>query len=179
MHNGALRNLEMVVNHYNQLPIEILDSMLYFNSMDPRLRPNGNLQNLNLTQAERDALVAFLLTLTGSEVYTDPRWSDPFDSNGNLNILNSTLSIEEDLWEEDELEAIQLYPNPTAGELNIDLPAGEYEIRLRDIKGVLLQKLEAQESTQIMMTDYPAGLYFIQLTDPLNNRVKIKKIIKN
>lgn len=179
MHNGALSNLEMVINHYNQLPLEILDSTLYFNSMDPRLRPNGNLQNLNLSQAEKDALVAFLLTLTGSDVYTDPRWSDPFDSNGNLSILNSTLSIEDELWGEHGLAGVQFYPNPTEGELNIDLPEGAYEIKLRDIKGVLLQKLETTASTQLMVTDYPAGLYFIQLTDQLNNRVKIKKIIKN
>jgi cytochrome c peroxidase len=35
-------------------------------------------QQLNLNANEVDAVVAFLKTLTGNAVYTDPRWSDPF-----------------------------------------------------------------------------------------------------
>jgi cytochrome c peroxidase len=46
--------------------------------LDPRLRPNGFGQNLNLNQQEVDAVIAFLKTLTGSAVYTDQKWADPF-----------------------------------------------------------------------------------------------------
>ena len=38
----------------------------------------GNGQNLDLTDQEKAALVAFLKTLSGSSIYTDERWSDPF-----------------------------------------------------------------------------------------------------
>jgi cytochrome c peroxidase len=31
-----------------------------------------------MTQLEVDAVVAFLKTLTGSNVYVDKKWSDPF-----------------------------------------------------------------------------------------------------
>ena len=68
MHNGSLTSLEAVVNHYNQIP-DIQGN----NNLDRRLR--GNLQ---LSQEERTALVAFLRTLSGENIYSDPKWSDPF-----------------------------------------------------------------------------------------------------
>ncbi len=85
MHDGSFKSLIEVINHYDQIEF---DSLVNPN-LDPRLRggPNGTGQNLNLTQQEKDALVAFLGTLTGSNVYTDERWSNPFDEEGNLTII--------------------------------------------------------------------------------------------
>jgi cytochrome c peroxidase len=40
--------------------------------------PNGFGQQLNLTQTEVDAVIAFLKTLSGTDVYTNPKWSNPF-----------------------------------------------------------------------------------------------------
>ncbi|MCR9290470.1 MAG: T9SS type A sorting domain-containing protein [Bacteroidetes bacterium] len=85
MHDGSFTSLMEVINHYDNIDF---DSLINPN-LDPRLRggPNAQGQNLQLTQGEKDALVAFLGTLTGSNVYTDERWSDPFDANGNLTIV--------------------------------------------------------------------------------------------
>ena len=47
-------------------------------NLDPRLKPQGIDMNLNLTREEREAVKAFLRTLAGSAIYTDPKWSDPF-----------------------------------------------------------------------------------------------------
>jgi len=87
MHDGSLLTLMDVINHYNNIPPNPLNT-----NLDPRLNgppgpgpPQG--QNLNLTQAEKDALEAFLLTLSGTAVYTADQWSDPFDSNGNLDLI--------------------------------------------------------------------------------------------
>lgn len=74
MHDSSLNSLAAVVAHYNSIdPTGITN-------LDPRLQgpPGGNGQQLNLTQAEIDALVAFLETLSGSDVYTNSKWSDPF-----------------------------------------------------------------------------------------------------
>jgi len=46
--------------------------------LDPRLRPMGMPQRLNLTGAERAQLDAFVRTLSGSDIYTNVIWSDPF-----------------------------------------------------------------------------------------------------
>ena len=45
------------------------------------------MQNLNLTQTQRDNLVAFLNTLTGTAVYADKKWSSPFDVNDQLSLI--------------------------------------------------------------------------------------------
>ena len=78
MHDGSLATLLDVVDHYDFIPPTP--------NLDNRLGGNNG-QNLNLTQAEKEALVAFMGTLTGSNVYTDERYSNPFDVNGNLTVL--------------------------------------------------------------------------------------------
>ena len=73
MHTGGLAGLTQVINHYDQIqPNQVNDDI------DPRLTPGGIPQNLNMTADERQALIAFLQTLTGENVYTDVKWSDPF-----------------------------------------------------------------------------------------------------
>ena len=77
MHDGSLTSLTAVIDHYDDI-----DIVPGNNNLDNRLRGGGprggNGQNLNLTDQEKAALVAFLRTLSGSNVYTDERWSDPF-----------------------------------------------------------------------------------------------------
>ncbi len=80
MHNGAFDTLGQVIDHYNAIPADN-------SNLDPRLRtPTGGLQNLNLTQQQRNDIVAFLATLGGTNVYTDVRWSTPFDSNDQISL---------------------------------------------------------------------------------------------
>lgn len=73
MHNGVFNNLHQVVAHYNNLLVFQGNS-----NIDPRLTPLGNPQILNLTPDEIDAVVAFLRTLSGQDVYSNPKWSNPF-----------------------------------------------------------------------------------------------------
>lgn len=73
MHTGALKTLQAVIGHYGQIVQAPGNTRL-----DQRLRPNGFGQNLNLNQQEVDAVIAFIKTLTGTAVYTDEKWSDPF-----------------------------------------------------------------------------------------------------
>ncbi len=82
MHDGSLTSLAAVIDHYNQIPLDPRNST----RLNSRLRTSDlkSGQNLQLTQAEKDALIAFLKTLTGAAIYTDARWSSPFDRNGEL-----------------------------------------------------------------------------------------------
>ncbi len=73
MHSAVGTDIMLVINHYNALPPGSDN-----NNLDNRLRPNGNLQRLQLTDEEKNSLVAFLHTLSGNNVYTDTKWSDPF-----------------------------------------------------------------------------------------------------
>ena len=73
MHTGNLATLQTVIGHYgtiNRAPGNT--------NLDPRLMPNGFGQQLNLTATEVNALIAFLKTLSGTNVYVDSKWSSPF-----------------------------------------------------------------------------------------------------
>ena len=84
MHDGSFTTLMEVIDLYDDIPVDDDNT-----NLDNRLSggPGNQGQNLNLTQEEKDALVAFLETLTGSDVYTAEQWSDPFDADGNITIL--------------------------------------------------------------------------------------------
>lgn len=74
MHTGANQTLRAVINHYNTINLNQNQNP----NLDPRLAPNGKGQNLNLTETEINALIAFLQTLSGTNVYVDKKWSNPF-----------------------------------------------------------------------------------------------------
>ena len=74
MHTGFSDDFMDVMDHYDDI------NGNGNNNLDRRLRPMGsNGQDLNMTQAEKDAVFAFIKTLTGNNIYTDEKWSDPFD----------------------------------------------------------------------------------------------------
>ncbi|MFT4666034.1 MAG: cytochrome c peroxidase [Polaribacter sp.] len=91
MHDGSFTTMMDVINLYDDIDVDPANT-----NLDNRLAggPGGNGQNLNLTQTEKDNLEAFLKTLTGVEIYTGEQWSDPFDEDGNITILNSPLPVE-------------------------------------------------------------------------------------
>jgi len=74
MHTGAIVGLRAILNHYNTINLNPAQNP----NLDPRLAPNGIGQKLNLTENEINAVLAFLETLAGNNVYTDKKWSDPF-----------------------------------------------------------------------------------------------------
>jgi cytochrome c peroxidase len=73
-HTGANRTLRAVINHYNTISLNQNQNP----NLDARLAPNRIGQNLNLTETERNALIAFLQTLSGTNVYIDKKWANPF-----------------------------------------------------------------------------------------------------
>jgi len=74
MHDGRFSSLSEVIEHYNS-------GILLGPALDNRLRAPGEGNNplrLNLSQAEKDALEAFIITLNDSVIQNDTRFSDPF-----------------------------------------------------------------------------------------------------
>jgi cytochrome c peroxidase len=73
MHDGRFSTLEQVVEFYNS-------GIVNHPNLSPPLRgPGGLPRRLNLTAAQKAALVAFLKTLTDDSVATDEKFSDPFN----------------------------------------------------------------------------------------------------
>jgi len=80
MHDGSLATIRDVIDHYDDIQAPTTEPPLsdFLNTLDNRLIDGNTPQQLNLTDAEKDQLEAFLLTLTGVSIYTDPKLSDPF-----------------------------------------------------------------------------------------------------
>ncbi len=75
MHDGRFATLEDVLEHYST-------GVAAHPNLDDRLTTDGhvggNPRHLNLTTAEKGALVAFLKTLTDHTMANDPKFGDPF-----------------------------------------------------------------------------------------------------
>jgi len=72
MHDGRFQTLQQVVEHYNS-------GVKNHPNLSPLLKDaDGNPQQLNLTEAQKAALVAFLRTLTDTNVLTNEKWGDPY-----------------------------------------------------------------------------------------------------
>ena len=105
MHDGRYKTLREVINHYNEgiqdsrnlswalrdVPFIREDIQFIDDSLIVFLGSNGNQQifntmnlssfpiaNLGLTEHEKDALEAFLRTLTDVDFIADPKYSNPF-----------------------------------------------------------------------------------------------------
>jgi cytochrome c peroxidase len=74
MHTGVITSLQAAIGHYGAINIAPGNT-----NLDPRLTPGGNGQQLNLTATEVNAVIAFLRTLSGTDVYTNTKWSNPFN----------------------------------------------------------------------------------------------------
>jgi cytochrome c peroxidase len=73
MHDGRFATLEQVVEFYNS---GVVDNP----NLSPPLRnPNGTVRRLNLTTGQKAALVAFLKTLTDTNLARDTKFADPFN----------------------------------------------------------------------------------------------------
>lgn len=77
MHNGSFTTLLEMIEHYND--IDMNNQQL----VDPLLFQDGGVngpigQQLQLSNNDKAALASFLRTLTGNDIYTNPKWSDPF-----------------------------------------------------------------------------------------------------
>ncbi|APG65633.1 cytochrome-c peroxidase [Tenacibaculum todarodis] len=73
MHDGRFATLEEVVEHYSS------GIQNHQNLISPLVNSNGEVGQFNFTQQEKDALVAFLKTLTDNQMLSDEKYSNPFE----------------------------------------------------------------------------------------------------
>ena len=170
MHNGSLTTLLEVVEHYNSIPNNPANT-----NLDNRLeRPANQTQQLNLTTNEKNALEAFLKTLTGTDVYTNEIWSDPFDLGGNITLIGSVLSSNVDVFGKN----IATYPNPVESDLIIRLEPGIYKTTIYTIRGQLVLQKDIDGNHQMNLQSLAKGIYILKIRDVESNRVFNKKFVK-
>ena len=154
MHTGGFNSLRMVIDHYNDVPLNP--------QIDPRLRggPNGQGQNLNLSERQKNDLEAFLRTLTGSNIYENPMYSDPFEPDGTLTLLPLATSTSERF----KLEDIQVYPNPAIDQITVTgLDHKPYFLQIFDLSGRLIIGQQAYPDHPIDVSRLTSGMHVISV----------------
>jgi cytochrome c peroxidase len=93
MHDGSMATFDAVMDHYNDITFDPAVNP----TLAIRLRggPQGQGQKLMMTQNERDALTAFVQTLSGTDVYTNELWSDPFEADGTLIVIGVVGDVDQ------------------------------------------------------------------------------------
>ena len=169
MHDGSFTSLLDVVNHYNHIPNNPANT-----NLDTRLtNANGEPQQLNLSEGQKQELIAFLKTLTGSDIYTNEKWSNPFDPDGSINIIGGTLGISEGSLS----PFVSVSPNPIINNATIETNLGHFKIWVYDGTGKLLFQKKANTQTILNCSTLASGLYFVKVTT--ENGLQItKNIIK-
>lgn len=175
MHTGNFINLNQILNHYdgiNLFPKAPGVGVV----IDERLVPNGKPQNLNMTRQERTQIVSFLETLTGKDMYTNSKWSSPFDENGSITILNSTFNVAEVA----QTINVNIFPNPASDHLVIEGDIQKGILEILDIEGrVVLMKKTMLPRSLIFLTSLENGNYFVRLKNSRGNIYAVQKIVKN
>lgn len=94
---------------------------------------------------------------------------------GEARYLGSTTIV--DGIEEESNNPLNVYPNPTTGIVNIDTETGN-NILVLDIAGkVIANQVAINTSSQINLSSYPAGIYFVKVVGESTN--KTVKVIKH
>ena len=164
-HNGQASTLDELLDHYNEVDLN--------NNLDPRITEMG--QPLNLTDEERLQLEAFLKTLTGSDIYTNEKWSDPFDENGNIELVGETVQISR-LFSDNQ---IKIFPNPASSHFHIkgNDTNKAYVIHIYNNSGQMV--LHKRLGTNNVNVDHlKSGVYTVQIfLDGKSDIFVIKQLI--
>jgi len=182
MHAGSMVSLIHVIDHYDR--IEIVEGN---NRIDPILVRGGEGWNLRLSTNEVRDLFRFIVTLGGSNVYYNPKWSDPFDVNGDLEIIPPTTTGVEPQAPADALtfELMQNFPNPFNPSTTISYrisQSSQVEVVIYNVLGKQIATLvdEFQQAGRYNLpfnaVDLPAGIYFYRLTAD-GQTVKTRKML--
>ena len=170
MHDGSMTSLLQVIEHYNNIPNHPENT-----NLDNRLqRPGNQTQQLNLTANEKSALEAFLKTLTGTGIYTNEIWSDPFDDDGNIAVIGNQLSANEPIFE----KSITVFPNPVTTDLTIQIATGDYRVTIYSLLGTMMIDREISGTEKINLQSLAKGVYILKIQDLDSNNSFNKKVIK-
>ena len=127
MHDGRLETLEDVIDFYSEDMIQnpdLFPSPYYGPVVDAPFNASGF--GLDISDPEKEALLAFLLTLTDKSFIEDPKFSNPFPAGATSTNHQPEL-----------LDDVNIFPNPAVDFVNIT-HLGKVNIQLFDLHGRLL-----------------------------------------
>lgn len=106
----------------------------------------------------------FLVTTIPGRYTVTVTTTNPCPSTSSEFIIKST-----GVSEIDETADIQIYPNPTDGNIDIQVPFTGAKCRITNVLGMLInEQIIYGKETKISLVNYPAGMYYIQFTNSVN-----------
>jgi len=117
---------------------------------------------------EKANLVAFLRTLTGSNIYTNPKWADPF-TNDSLTIIPEPVYVQQAV----ATAIVKVYPTVTTGRVIVEYPSALTHTRMlvADMNGRVI--VNGHIAGSIDLSAQSAGMYFVKFEN--KQTVKIIK----
>ncbi len=143
MHDGRFGSLDEVIDHYSE------------GIVPNRWTEINNLpdEGFGFTTEEKNALKAFLLTLTDQNLLTHDKWSNPF----------APLSIGEA-----EIANLLIMPNPMANYAVIKFDNKSHKetiVTIRDVNGQLVKNITTKNNrVEIRKGEFAPGTYLIDVT---------------
>ena len=107
-------------------------------------------------------------------MYTNEKWSTPFDSNGNITITGSSLSTQEINFG----KIITIYPNPVKENLYINIEDGNYEFFIYNSLGKQMINEKITTIKSLNLNNLQKGIYLLNVVDLNTNKTYRKKFIK-
>ena len=128
---------------------------------------NGNLVIANSNELVGNTTVELLIKL-----------SDPYGAESDFTF--SIVVEEEALGFNEVLRAVRAYPNPTAGEIEVEIASGsQLEIVVSDLSGRIVQTKQVNRTgVTIDIADEVAGIYLMTVKDLNSSEVRTFRIVK-
>lgn len=153
MHDGRFESLDEVLDHYSE-DVEENEWTIF-------IPPSG----FNFNRSEKDALIAFMNTLTDESFKTNEKWSNPFEPSSSIPELT-------------ELNFV-IKPNPMFSEATIEFENPNNDQVLVNILSSTGQLIETRKINDEFITldknRFSAGMYFVQVQ--LGEAKSLKKLI--
>ncbi|MBI3260266.1 MAG: PKD domain-containing protein [Ignavibacteriae bacterium] len=116
----------------------------------------------------------FLLTTIPGRYTVTVTTSNPCPSTSSEYIIKSTGVLEVD-----ESSDIRIYPNPTDGNVDIQLPFTGAKCRITNVLGMVInEQIIYGKDAKVSLLNYPAGMYYIEFTTD-DNQHFVKVITKD
>ncbi len=76
------------------------------------------------------------------------------------------------------VDCLELYPNPTLGQMTIEGVLAPYSIQILDQNGSIFQTLDNSSDITLDLSALPSGTYFLAITHSSNSVLRLEKVIK-
>lgn len=168
MHDGSLSDLLDVVNHYNTVQPTVNNSNLDF-------RLIGSLHSMDINEEEKQQLIAFLLTLTGDDIYTNEKWSSPFDEDGSISVIPN---IDTSVSSMGGQNLFTVFPNPASNQITINLKDGLYQCNIYNATCERVEANVIRGDYNLNVSGFSFGNYIVQVIDLKNGKIYSEKFLK-